>query len=241
MQYLLKLSALLWGLIGSDPLMAAEDDPALLQVNVVCTEYPPFLSASSPGKGRSFMRLESLLQKNNRWKFHPVFLPPPRIHNYINNSQDWLFSFIPVSVPAQDVKAIVIADDFLESGFFRLQAPTPFIWLNLQQYRGKRVVIIRSLTEDDTESRLIDAGMTVITVNHVRQGLRMLFSGRADFVQAVKETGYYFAAEEGLNTERLQFTDPPAAVYPLTLYINSLHPLAKRFEDDLHTALQNGK
>ena len=169
---------------ASSTLSAATErnDSSVFRAKAVAIEYPPFLSPDLPGFGRSFVVLQQLLQQHCCWQFDPVFLPPPRLLKYTRHNDDWLFSFMPVPAGRTDVMSMSLQSGYIKSGFFRLRKDSPFIWQDLERFSGKRVVLMRALTESNTEKRLVSAGMTVMTVNHVRQGLHMLATGRADFV-----------------------------------------------------------
>ncbi|WP_430461431.1 hypothetical protein ACQUQU_01255 [Thalassolituus sp. LLYu03] len=176
-------------------------------VQVIAFDYPPYLQAAADDGGLSFQALRAALLGSD-WLVEPLFLPSARASHLLANDEHWLASFMPPPAGSGDVDRVPLNNTRVKSGLFRIPGPGAFIWSELSELSGHSVMITRTATMGGLADQLKDAGLLVIPINGIDQGLSMLLSGRSDYLLSLEQTGYYFADQQGIAREKLQFRRP---------------------------------
>ncbi|MCD8522873.1 MAG: hypothetical protein LRY66_16080 [Saccharospirillaceae bacterium] len=196
---------------------------AVTRIQVLAIEYPPFTSSASAGNGVSFVMLNRILQSHG-WNAHAEFLPPARVPMVINQSGHWLASFFPPKTGSSHVEVVIVAPAAIRMGLFRQRKTGEFSWQALSELRDNTLATIRSDYSSAYVTPFVKAGMNMVFVDSIEQGIRMLAEGRVDYVLSIEDTGWYYAELHNLGREQLQFSDSIIATFPHVLYVNRTHP-----------------
>lgn len=173
-------------LIVSAPGQAQE---TLRHLPVVAIEYPPFVSQELPGSGVSFVLLNRLLAPHG-WYAEGDFLPPARAAQRVQEADSWVLSFFPA--PSRpDVTVVKLGEADIRYSLFRRREKAPFRWQSLNELQGRSVVMHRQSADSADAHAFREAGMEVVFVNELEQAVQMVLSGRADYLLAAEETGFY--------------------------------------------------
>ena len=233
---LLSFSALLLLTIGwllhCDRCFADSPDIRNAPLDVVAMEYPPYTSAHMPGQGLTFIALRKQLQHSG-WRINPVFLPPARAVRQLFNDRDWLLSIYAPDRQTSDVDVIPLPGARFAYSLFRRRAASDFRWQSLKDLSGHSLTMTRALNDSDEVRRYRQAGLTVLFVDNIRQGLQMLLSGRTDFLLTTRETGHYYLQQLGVDADQVQFADTVIQWFPYTVYLNRQHPRAEAMASQL--------
>ena len=225
--------ALVAGLLILTPSARSADDAidnkevindAVTRIQVLAIEYPPFTSSGSVADGLSFVRLNRILQPYG-WRAIAEFLPPARAPMEVNQTAAWLASFFPPKIGSPHVEVVIVAPAAIRMGLFRQRKSGGFSWQALSELRDSSLATIRSDSSSAYVTPFVKAGMNMVFVNSIEQGIQMLAEGRVDYVLTVEDTGWYYATQHGLSREHLQFSDSIIATFPHVLYVNRTHPL----------------
>lgn len=224
--------ALVAGLLTLTPSAISADDTIdnkevmndpVTRIQVLAIEYPPFTSSGSVADGLSFVRLNRILQSHG-WNAHAEFLPPARVPMVINQSGHWLASFFPPKTGSSHVEVVIVAPAAIRMGLFRQRKTGEFSWQALSELRDNTLATIRSDYSSAYVTPFVKAGMNMVFVDSIEQGIRMLAEGRVDYVLSIEDTGWYYADLHNLGREQLQFSDSIIATFPHVLYVNRTHP-----------------
>ena len=203
------------------------------QLPVLAIEYPPYLMAAADDHGSSFSLLEKRLAGSG-WQVEAVFLPAARaVVQMAAADRHWLLSFMPPAAGEADVQRIVLSDDGLKSGLFRRRQPAAFRWQTLQDLAGHSVVSIRTNRGSELAAAMEQAGLRLMVVNNIEQGISLLLSGRVDYLQALEATGYYYARQLDIDEQQLQFSETLLSRYPVAVYVNTRDARAAELIKDL--------
>lgn len=225
-------------LLFSSALIHAGEVQVYNRAPVVMVNYPPFTSPDIPGGGIFYEALEQALAEQCCWQIIPEFLPAMRAKEHINDTEsDWLISFMPDRDGLKHVELYVLLEDGVNVTLFRRAEAGAFTWKNLSFLHGKSVAISRGLPADDVHKMVVNAGGHVVLVNNLEQGIRMLLSGRVDYVEGLYEAGFYQAVKAGFDPGVLQASEPPLFTLPARIYLNTLHPAADKLRPVLKSVL----
>lgn len=200
--------------------------------NVIAIEYPPFVAQADEGYGISGQLLQQQLASAG-WTAKVKFYPPARALKETETNR-WLLSFYPplgvVSAPS-----VVLGSAKIHYGLYRKAQETAFTWESLTELKGKKVATIRSGTDTNNVDSvaLTEAGVAMVYIDTIEQGVLMLKEGRVDFLLTAVDTGRYYAQKNNIDPDDLQFTEKPFRTYPHMIYINLDHPRAEQLLSDL--------
>lgn len=149
-------------------------------VELIAVEYPPYTSEHVEGYGSVVQLVSKYAEQNFSVDILPRFYPPARAQKLIAEG-DWCLSLYPPQKTNLGARFIPLSDETVALTLFRLKQSTPFKWEKLSELKGKSVAMLRSGTPSSTFSQLTDAGLTVVYVESVEQGLRLILKSRVDF------------------------------------------------------------
>ncbi len=191
---------------------------------VIVIEYPPFITEHTASYGLSFSVLTRQLAPYG-YLPEPVFLPPARAAQIVNQSQDWLLSFFPAD-KNPNAELVILESAAISYSLFRMPQQQSFHWDDLQELKGATVVTTRQSAGSDDHNAFRKAGLTMMFVNEIGQAIQMVLAGRADYALTTKETGEYYLRSLNYSPDALQFADTLIRSYPHTVYLNHRHPQA---------------
>ena len=176
----------------------------MTEVEVIAVEFPPFTSINEPDNGLSFRQLNHYLKKHYQLSSTANFLPPARAQKVVNEG-DWCLSFYPPKDKSL-YQFIKLSDHKVKIGFYRRTESTPFVWTELTELAGKTVALLHYRSQGELQHTLVNAGLTLVSVESITQGLKMLEYGRVDLVFSTEESPYLdsLTAEKRAN---YQFSD----------------------------------
>jgi len=149
-------------------------------IDVIAIDYPPFTSKNSPDYGISFSLLSKYAKEHMQVSVLPYFLPPARAQHTITKG-DWCLSFYPPSTGNELSRFIPLSDDMIQLGLYRIKASSAFTWEQLSELKGKSVALLRANTRGKMHQRFIDAGLNIVYVESVEQGIMLMLKYRVDF------------------------------------------------------------
>lgn len=191
--------------------------------SVIVIEYPPFITQQQPDFGTSFRILTEQLAGHG-WQAKPVFLPPARAAQRLLDSNDWLLSFYP---PASAIPPVVLKSAAIKYSLFRRSRPEPFRWQNPVELGSGVLVVTRQLPGSKELDYFRTADLQVVYVNQIEQAVQMLLAGRADYMLAAEDTGWYYLQRLKADPAALQFAETLVRTFPHSVYINPYHPQAE--------------
>lgn len=190
---------------------------------VIVIEYPPFITQQQPDFGTSFRILTEQLAGHG-WQAKPVFLPPARAAQRLLESNDWLLSFYP---PASAIPPVVLKTAEIKYSLFRRRQSEPFQWQNPTDIKPGVLVVTRQLPGSKELDYFRTADLQVVYVNQIEQAVQMLLAGRADYMLAAEDTGWYYLQRLKADPAALQFAETLVRTFPHSVYINPHHPQAE--------------
>lgn len=203
-----KLIALL-ALMGTISLANANQT-----VEVIAVEYPPFMSLLAENGGLSMELLELKTQgKGISWK--PKFLPPARASSLIAEG-DWCASFYPVFAD-MPIRVFPLSDTPVKIGLVRRKGASVFRWHSLDEFHHKTVALLRDQSDTPFYNQFKEAGVDIVYVETIGQGLQMLLMERLDMAVADEVT--FHRLEQG-SRDLLQFSETPLLRIPIAVRIN---------------------
>ncbi|WP_430461432.1 hypothetical protein ACQUQU_01260 [Thalassolituus sp. LLYu03] len=230
------LSALFFILMAAgcraEDVRADENVTARYLAPVIAIEYPPFTTQDLEGDGVSLDVLRGLLADKG-WAFEVDFLPPVRAALDVAAPGNWLLSFFPPREGYPHIQKVILKDADILFGIFRHRKPEPFSWQSLDELRGHTLVTTRTLSNSPVLQPFVNAGLKLVLVNTLDQGVQMMVADRADYVLTTRETGYYYAHKLGVEESELQFGETIIEHFPHVVYVNVTHPLAQQVLHDL--------
>lgn len=185
------------------------------QVNakdVIAVEYPPFTTAQEDKGGLAF---SILLQAFPKAGFVPEILPPKRALAQLSNGL-WCYSFYP---PPKGVSTnkITLTTNEVVIGLVRIKQVEAFKWLSLSVFNGLTVAILRSDESSEFSRQFTEAGLNIVYVETVSQGLNLVRLKRADF--SLYDNYNYSLLPDAIKSS-LQFSEVALLNTPITLFVN---------------------
>jgi polar amino acid transport system substrate-binding protein len=151
-----------------------------LNIDVIAVDYPPYSSPKLPDYGSSFSLLNKYAQSNFRMSVKPLFLPPARANKIIQDGH-WCLSFYPPAADNDFSRFVPLSDSIVSIGFYRLRQQERFYWTELNELSGKTVTLLRTNTINKLHQRFLDAGLKVVYVESIAQGLKLVLKNRVDY------------------------------------------------------------
>ena len=174
-------------------------------INVIAVNYPPYTSPKLADYGSTFSLLNKYAQIHFRVAISPSFLPPARAHRVIKNGA-WCLSLYPPAEENTASRFVALSNDVVSLGFYRLQKTGVFRWQSLNELSGKIVALLRTSAVGQMHQRFLDAGLTLVYVESVEQGLNLVLKERVDYA-----FGDNLALSESLlsaaQRQKLQFSE----------------------------------
>jgi polar amino acid transport system substrate-binding protein len=151
-----------------------------LNIDVIAINYPPYTSPSAPDYGSNFSLLSKYAKSHLRVSITPLFLPPARANRIIKDGH-WCLSFYPPRNDNKLSRFVSLSDNLVSIGFYRLKKKESFQWSKLEELSGKMVAILRSNIIGKIHQSLINAGLKIVYVETIEQGLQLVLKSRVDY------------------------------------------------------------
>lgn len=179
---------------------------------VLAVEYPPFTTEKAVNGGIVVSMLHRVYPERT---FIPQFVPPKRAVAILT-SGDWCLSLYP---PPEDVMAesISLSENLVHIGLLRLRQANIFTWSDLAQLEGLTVALLRTDENGKFARQFSDAGLQLMYVETIEQGLHLVEKQRADLVMF--DNFNYSLLADNIKS-RFQFSQTILISTPLTLFVN---------------------
>ena len=176
-------------------------------VDVLSVEYPPFIGEQEEEHGLCFRLLRSYAKENSlNLSFNPVFMPPARAETLLADGH-YCLSFYPPANTPNEFEFIVLSEQKVRLGLIRPRQAKPFVWQKLSELAGSRVALLRANKGGPMLGEIRKAGMEVVYVEDIVQGLRMLDYGLVEYAFGDNTTLNYMAKAANLKANSFQFSD----------------------------------
>lgn len=176
-------------------------------ITVIAVEYPPYTSEHMPDNGVTFKLLKDYSKQYFERDIQPLFLPPARAQA-VMQSGNWCLSFIP---PVDSSNVIPISDAEIILSFFRFKTEGEFKWQSLSELKGQTVAMLRTLGQGEVAKKMTQAGMEIVRVDSLSQGMNMVLKKRVDYWFTTQNTPQALNADEAAQ-KNLQFAETPLMV-----------------------------
>lgn len=196
----MKLKCVLLFLIAVSTVSAANRE----QVDVISVEYPPYTSKKMDGYGDVIRLMNIYAQEHLKVDIKPRFLPPARADKVIQDGH-WCLSTYPPKQNYKGAKFVPLSDERVVLTLIRVTRNEAFEWNELSEFEGKYVALLRSKTQTALQAKMIEAGLRLVYVGNLEQGLSMLLKQRVDFVLGDKKIMMESKVGQ-LNKEKLQIS-----------------------------------
>lgn len=184
-------------------------------IKVLATEYPPYTTSHASDSGIFFRYLDMFAQKElDGVEFEAVFVPPARAQILVEGANHCM-SFYPPLKGNKDYGFFPLGNgERVKLGLIRKRQSGAFTWDDLSELKGSNVAMLRRTDESRMRENFIKSGVSVVSVETVLQGVRMLEKGRVDYAFGDNSSLSYFSAYEERSFEHLQFS---------TSYLQDVH------------------
>ena len=149
-------------------------------IDIIAVDYPPYTIPSLTNNGIAFSLLNNYAKKYFKAPIEPLFLPPARARRLINDG-DWCVSFYPPDKTNKLSRFIPLSENVVKIGFYRLNEHEAFYWDSLDELKGKTVALLRANKIGQMHQSFINAGLILVYVESIGQGLQMVLKGRVDY------------------------------------------------------------
>lgn len=188
------------------------------KVKVLAIEYPPFLSSSeSKNFGTNFTLLKEYAANNFKVEFEPWIVPPARAQLILENG-GWCLSFYPPKETDPKARFIALSDQYVHLGLLKVAEEGEFTYNSLSALQGS-VAIIRSNALGPLHKLIEGAGLELVHLETVEQGIKMLLAGRVDYAFGDNTTINTYTEIEGIHT--LQFSSIPSLETQIGFFYNT--------------------
>lgn len=184
-------------------LLLSNDLYAQEPIKVIAIEYPPLLVSQSETFGSNFVLLRQYANTHFKVDYEPYFVPPRRAQLLIERGE-WCISFYPPGKGNKKAKFVPLSQESVKLGLYRLTQDNEFDYESLSELNGS-VAVLRSNTTGVASSKLKDAGLELVHLDTLEQGIHMLLAGRVDYAFGDKKTATAYLGIEGTN--KLQFSE----------------------------------
>lgn len=176
-------------------------------VDVLSMDYPPFTAEADGENGPLFRLLRDYAREHMPTKrIRPVFVPPARASLLLSKGE-YCLSFYPPPEHQEEFEFIKLSDETVKLGFIRARQAGAFVWKDLSELKGKSSAILRPSRSGRVHEMAVDAGMEVVYVDSIRQGLMMLKKGRVDYAFGDNNTLARLSESAGMNKDDYQFSE----------------------------------
>jgi polar amino acid transport system substrate-binding protein len=148
--------------------------------------------------------------------YEPLFIPPGRAQRIMEQGK-WCISFFPPNQQDKKAKFILLSPNHVKLGLYRINQHKAFNYSSLSELQGS-VAILRTNSLGLMHSILEGAGLKLVHVETIEQGIHMLLAGRVDYTFGDNTTINTYSEIKGINT--LQFSDVPLSEFPVGFYYN---------------------
>lgn len=153
---------------------------------VLAIDYPPLIGEKLANFGPIYELMDTYAKLHFDTMIHPRFIPPARAQKVVHDGDWCLTTYPPISKKVEAV-FVPLMEGNIRLGLLRERKPKisgPFTWDSLDDLRGKSITILRSNIKTDFHKRLQDAGIDVVEVESMQQGIDLLLKHRVDYTQA---------------------------------------------------------
>lgn len=153
---------------------------------VLAIDYPPLIGEKLANFGPIYELMDTYAKLHFDTMIHPRFIPPARAQKVVHDG-DWCLTTYPPISKEVDAVFVPLMEGNIRLGLLRERKPAisgPFTWDSLNELRGKSITILRSNIKTDFHRRLQDAGIDVVEVESMQQGIDLLLKRRVDYAQA---------------------------------------------------------
>jgi polar amino acid transport system substrate-binding protein len=186
------------------------------KVNVIAMEYPPFTSSNMENFGSNFVLLKKYAKQHFNLTVQPFFLPPARAHLEIQRN-NWCLSFFPPKPGSPNAKFVPLSKDKVALGLYRLHQNNDFTYQSLTELKG-RVAVLRSGTVSTESQRLQKAGLRLVYVESIKQGLDLLLIGRVQY--AIGDSTTLLSKTGKALSKKIQFSKHPMREIQVGFFYN---------------------
>lgn len=172
-------------------------------VKVIAIEYPPLLDSQSKTLGSNFVLFKKYADTHFKVGYEPYFVPPRRAQLLIEQG-DWCVSFYPPSKEDKKAKFVSFSQEPMKLGLYRLSQSNAFDYTSLSELHGS-VAILRSIASGPVSKKLEAAGLTLVYVEKIEQGIHMLLAERVDYAFGDNTTIDTYINIDNIN--KIQFSE----------------------------------
>jgi len=172
-------------------------------MDVIAVEYPPFSTSQSKTFGSNFILLKQYADTHFKVGYEPYFIPPGRAQLLIEQGE-WCISFYPPRKKNKKARFVLLSPEPVKLGLYRLTQNNEFNYTSLSELHGS-VAILRSNVLGSIPKKLEDAGLELVHLNKIEQGIHMLLAGRVDYAFGDNTTIKTYTEINNIN--KLQFSE----------------------------------
>ncbi len=172
-------------------------------MKVIAVEYPPFLTPQSKTFGTNFIFLKQYADTHFKMGYEPYFIPPGRAQLLIEKGE-WCISFYPPKKQNKKARFVLLSPETVQLGLYRLTQNNEFTYTSLSELRGT-VAIMRSNVLGPIPKQLEEAGLKLVHLETIEQGINMLIAGRVDYAFGDNTTLQTYSENNNIN--KLQFSE----------------------------------
>ena len=175
-------------------------------IEVLAIEYPPFTTEKDPTGGISFIRLNSYADTlTPRRVFTPVFVPPARAEHLFTKGH-YCLAFFPPRSNQDQFDFFPLSEQKVHLGLIRKRQDDTFAWQHFSDLNNKSVAMLRSTVKSPLLLELEGGGVSLVHVDSILQGLRMLISGNVDYAFGDAISLDYHHRHSGIDANKLQLS-----------------------------------
>lgn len=199
-------------------------------VDVLAMDYPPFTAEADAEVGPLFSLLREYAREHMPSKqIRAVFVPPARASLLLSKGE-YCLSFYPPVEHQEEFEFIKLSDETVRLGFIRKRQSGPFVWQDLSELQGKSSAMLRPNKSGKVLKMVLEAGMDVVHVETIIQGLMMLDKGRVDYAFGDNTTLSRLSEAAGISKDEYQFSQ--SSLFETIVGVN----LRRSCRDDLFAA-----
>ncbi|QIR15600.1 hypothetical protein [Shewanella aestuarii] len=186
-------------------------------IDVIAVEFPPFTTTHEPDNGINFVQLRDYFKEQYQLTIQPQILPSARAQQTIAEG-DWCLSFYPPADP-KAYSFIKLSPEKVNLGFYRVKQDAPFLWSDLTELKGQSVAVLRYRQKGMLHNLLTQAGLTIVPVSSIEQGLKMLSYERVDLVFSSQKNAYLDSLPLAEQAQ-FQFSDSSLLEADVGVFVN---------------------
>ena len=176
-------------------------------VDVLSMDYPPFTAKVDAENGPLFSLLREYARQHMPTKqIRAVFVPPARASLLLSRGE-YCLSFYPPQESHDEFEFIKLSDETVRLGLIRKRQPSAFVWQSLSELKGTSLAMLRPHSSGNIMKMVLSAGLEVVYVDSITQGLMMLEKGRVDYAFGDNKTLSRLSEGAGLSKDHYQFSE----------------------------------